>query len=101
MTTVADFLRTKVTNMSAWLMASGCTLARMPDAMSDLALVTFAHMLTKIDLRARDFRLLEADKENWPADVNNVLAFVEAHPELHDKFWRYLQLFSETVSSDE
>ncbi len=46
---------------------------------------------------ARSFDGLLADKENMPPELTMTISWVRKHPELHDKFWRYLELFSNTV----
>lgn len=101
--TVASFLREKVGNMEVWLRGNGAEARHLPQV-SDLALVTFAqelHNKFANVLEKRDFDLLLSDKENLPPELMAIVDFVQSKPALHDKFWRYLQLFSDTVSNDE
>ena len=101
MATVAEFLSEKMCNMAKWLSVAGCPQEPIPPV-GDLELVAFAHILHNDyseAIRARDFVELQRDKENLPPSLTSVVHFVESHPELHDKFWRYLELFSEVVSS--
>lgn len=87
--------------MDVWLRGNGAESQQLPQV-SDLALVTFAqelHNRFANVLALRDFELLLNDKENLPAELVSVIDFVHGRPQLHDKFWRYLQLFSDTVSS--
>jgi len=97
--TVASFLREKLQNMERWLSEDGCEL-RLP-AMQDVHIVALAQALHDkfADvIEQRDFAPLANDKENLPMDMVKLLQYVEARPDLHDKFWRYLKLFSDTVS---
>ncbi len=99
--TVASYLREKMTNMANWLHEEGLQLTALPTKdMTDIELVTLAHLLTDYDdaIKARDFdgfgRYLEAE-------IKETLAFVRSKVYLHDKFWRYLELFSEVASTHE
>ena len=91
-------LHEKAANMTAWLHAEGLSVV-MP--LNILALTTFAHTLhNEYDdtIKARDFAGLRVDKENLPLEGMQVVDFVEVRAPLHDKFWRYLTLFSEVAS---
>ena len=100
--TIASFLREKASNMATWLAENGhvCSLPHV----SDVAIVAMAQTLHdkyKATIEARDFDALLAEKENLPTDVLCIVLFVQIREPLHDKFWRYLHLFSDTVSSHE
>ena len=100
--TIGAFLREKVTNMATWLHAEGLPTTGQLPALGDLALTTFAHTLRNDYgecIKARNFTSLTEDKENLPGDVVDLITFVRFRPALHDKFWRYLELFSEVVGS--
>tara|TARA_Y100000385_G_C12590809_1_gene424617 strand:- start:144 stop:467 length:324 start_codon:yes stop_codon:yes gene_type:complete len=102
--TVASFLREKAGNMVAWLGENGYEGGLKMPQLTDLALVAMCqtlHSKYRTAIEQRDFAWLWSNKENAPHDLMRVVAFVEANDVLHDKFWRYLKLFSDTVSSDE
>lgn len=97
--TVASFLREKACNMAQWLTENGYAGDADITKLPDLALVAFAQTLhDDFDdaVRARAFDSLEA-----PPVLQAVVEFVHPRADLHDKFWRYLQLFSDTVGSHE
>ena len=96
--TVASFLRAKLQNMSTWLSNEGIE-AKLPD-LHDIQIVALAQHLHEFAeaIQQRTFTPILTDKENIPLDVLKVLQEVERNPPLHDKFWRYLKLFSDTVS---
>ena len=98
--TVASLLREKTSNMATWLRNEGLPTELQLAQFSDIELVTFAHTLRNDYsdcIKARDFF---TDRE-IPSEVSQVVQFIERRPSLHDKFWRYLQLFSEVVNTYE
>ena len=102
MSTVAEFLRVKFNNMKMWLQAEG--LGAQHAELHDLQIVALAQILHDDyaeAIESRSFAQLLEDKENLPRDVLTIVQHVEEHPLLHDKFWRYLKLFSDTVNTDE
>ena len=93
-------MREKVQNMARWLQTEGLPELQLP-TLNELALTTFAHTLHNAyaeSIKKRDFTGLLADKENLPGEVETIVHFVESRASLHDKFWRYLELFSEVAS---
>lgn len=97
--TVGEFLREKAGNMHRWLKEQDCPVD-IPE-LGSVAAVTFAQRLrteyaTAID--ERDFDALMTDKENFAPQLLMTIAFVQRRPPLHDKFWRYLELFSDAVA---
>ena len=99
MHTIASFLREKATNMAKWLSSSGYPSPIQLPQLSDLALVAIAQTLRETYVQAisdRDFGALLAG--NLPDELVCVVKFVQKEEELQDKFWRYLSLFSDTVS---
>jgi len=83
--------------MSNWLREQGCVveLAEVPS----VALVAFAQSLPIDAISTRNFEaLIAALPPEAPTDAHVIITFVQARDTLHDKFWRYLQLFSDTVS---
>ena len=104
MTTVASFLREKVTNMATWLSGQGYE-TKLP-SVTDIQLVTFACVLHKECQTAIDNHnfgtLLEViDKQLDSPEVARLVDYVRTREEMHDKFWRYLTLFSEVASNHE
>ena len=102
MTTVAEFLREKVSNMARWLEDNG--LKTTLPQFQDVHIVALAQALRDKYAQAIDtcdFTPIMEDKENVPSEVLKVIEHVRARPDLQDKFWRYLKLFSETVSVHE
>ena len=70
--------------------------------LSDIALVATMQTLHEecrpaIDAREMDF-LLERAQVMSDDHFINVVKFIQNNKSLHDKFWRYLTLFSDTVS---
>ena len=95
MTTVAEYLYEKVGNFSRWLKTNGHK--GLPDV-SPLTLVAMAQELGdyEAEIKARDFDGLE--RRAPMAEVADALRYVRERQEMHDKFWRYLELFSDTVN---
>lgn len=101
MTTVGEFLREKLTNMVTWLKGAGLPVDINVGDVSNVAIVAFAQQLRaqhEMTLKTEDFEPLLSDKENLPAPLLMTVSFVARNPELHHKFWRYMELFSDTVA---
>lgn len=94
--TIGSFLRDKMLNMHQWLGDHGLVVSS--DGLSDLTATLIAQELAAYTeaIAARDFEGLTGEKR-----VVEIVVFVRDRPELHDKFWRYLELFSNTVRDDE
>lgn len=105
---MGQFLKEKATNMSQWLATAGKlsqgNLSQI-ESLSEVQLVGFAQLLhdeCKEAIVQRDFDgLLNAGGEQIGSNVREVVVFVRERDELHDKFWRYMSLFSDTVGKDE
>lgn len=98
--TVGSFLRKKASNMSTWLQEEGVSAGTTIGDLQDVQIVALAQVLHDQfaeAIKQRTFEPLLADKENVPLNVLKIVQHVEKHPQLHDKFWRYLELFSDTV----
>jgi len=93
--TVASFLREKVGNMAAWLEREGMPSRPLPH-MPDIGLTAFAQTLRETYAEAIEARDFDAVGE-IPEELVEVIKYVRERPALHDKFWRYLALFSDTV----
>ena len=97
MSTVCSFLREKLGNMERWLKEAGFEGTINSANMGDVQLTALAQELRRLvgdAIQARDWDPLLA--QHTP--VSEALDFVYTRPELHDNFWRYLQLFSDTVA---
>ncbi len=100
--TIGSFLREKAQNMANWLREEGIehTLGPLQELQA-VALAQALHEHCSEAIKKRCFAKLCDDKENVPLEVLQIVLLVWKREDLHDKFWRYLKLFSDTVSSDE
>ena len=98
---IPDLLREKSRNMQRWLLSEGCELETQFEDASNIQLLLMAQQVHALRsaIDARDFDGLCVDKD-MPVELLNVIAFVVKRTELHDKFWRYLTLFSDAVKED-
>ena len=99
---VGAFLISKLQNMERWLKENDCPVDMHAAAMPVTQVVAFAQELRATHGDAVKDRSFDAILEDTtlPGEILMTLAFVKNRPELHDKFWRYMALFSDTVSSD-
>ena len=95
MATVGDFLSEKSRNMRNWLRENRVSV---PEGDVPPAIIVASAMELnerfKHAIEQRDWQGLA----NVPPAFESVVAEVRARPDLHDKFWRYLSLFIETIS---
>ena len=118
--TVGVYLKQKISNMATWiteevgkenLSVDICTFA---NNMRQVEVTLLGEVLSEPKLSAcvthRDWRELQAalakQTEIVPSDVLSalhvIMCAVYAKREMHDKFWRYLELFRDVVQkSDE
>jgi hypothetical protein len=107
MSTIGDFLVGKVQNMHRWLSES-CENYNEGLYAQKLALITpqTATLMGEILLQHksivyhRDWYRLHQLTE-LPAELRSLAEVLKPQSELHDKFWRYLELFVESVSSSD
>ena len=100
LTTIGEFLEEKVLNMKLWLLQEGYQNSIDVGVYSSLQLTAMAQKLRSEHLDAitsRDFEALLAPMD-LPAGMLAIVVFVRNREKLHDKFWRYLALFSDTVA---
>lgn len=93
---VAEFLEAKVANMRKWLESNGFTSSAVE--IPRVALVVMAQTLKDefaVVIQERNFAKLHHPE--LPPEMVGVVEFVKSRPELQDRFWRYLALFSEVV----
>ena len=80
-------------------------VVQLVDGSRGVELVYFAELLAEHRgaVTHRDWRKLLAliENEKAPVWVMTLAMAVRARDAMHDKFWRYLELFRDTVSSDE
>ena len=99
--TVGSFLLEKASNMKKWLRSE---LAR--DVQVDLTELSVTALAAKL----MEHRQLVFNRD-WAGlsrqantagltDLTEMLEAVRTRHDLHDKFWRYLELFVETMSSN-
>ena len=96
---VGDLMYEKMSNMEQWLVGEGLKVNVTVKTMHKAQLVALAQHIPKDAVATRSFARLFEQEE--PEVMLALVKFVEARPELHDKFWRYLELFSEYCNSDE
>lgn len=105
MTTIGDFLVEKMQNMHKWLQVDcegySSLTTTLETNITPTKATCFAEVLLKykVIVYQRDWYNLLRVKE-IPTDLVAVLELVRQRVDLHDKFWRYLELFVESVSSD-
>ena len=106
-TTVGAFLKEKVTNMVVWI-TNELGKENMPPGIMEFVtlrtyveLTLFAEVLHehKPTIIHRDWAglLCQLIKEKVPDVFIETLQAVRKHEHMHDKFWRYLELFSNSV----
>ena len=102
--TIGAFLCEKVANMSKWLQSEGIEATHLLATVHDVQAVALAQILHEHyseAIKTRSFAALCMETSNGdkvPCNVLRVVQEVQEAPALHDKFWRYLTLFSDTVS---
>ena len=98
---VGAVLRDKMTNMENWLRDAQVPLSLRVDTLHTAQLILFAKAIPKHN---RNFAVLHADSDLLDAaekanmGIRDTLSALESRVELHDKFWRYLELFSALVA---
>ena len=107
MTTVGAFLKEKVTNMINWMIHElgkenlPPNIQQFIEDRSYVELTLFAECLNTHHslIIHKDWSGLVRvlNEEGVPNDFACALLLVRAHEHMHDKFWRYLELFSNTV----
>lgn len=98
---VSELLREKCGNMQRWLRGEGCSIPLDVDSLANVQLTMMAVHLHEHDAAIRERSFDELAQDDLPPALSQVLTFVMQRPDLHDKFWRYLALFSDAVSGDE
>ena len=99
--TVGAFLVIKMHNMHLWLHREGIKniLLSRENSIDEVRATMLASKLAQFrdDVSNRNWKKL-AEISELPTQLKLVLKEVEERSDLHDKFWRYLSLFVDTVS---
>lgn len=107
--TVGSFLMEKATNMETWLSAEiGVGVWRKEgvwrkDRLTELSVTAMAAKLLEHRQLVfnRDFAGLSRQANaTGLGELTEMLEAVRSRHDLHDKFWRYLELFVETMSTN-
>jgi hypothetical protein len=103
--TVGEFLREKLTNMGTWISSElGQThsvdikqyIAERTD--TEIAYVVGVLGSNSTMITHRDWSGL-ARVADIPAELLDVFQLIRKREDMHDKFWRYLELFVEVISN--
>ena len=96
---LGEFLCEKLKNMAAWVEREGGPKVEVPiTAMQATAVAITLHEEYSSMIANRDVQLFEVLAQT-PQIPKDLVMFIVENDHLHDKFWRYLALFSEAVSS--
>ena len=114
--TVGAFLKVKLRNLAVWVIDSlgkeniNMDLEQFVNRRSEVEITFFADILSSNSAKVvhRDWAglvgILSTDA-TIPSDVSatfiDLLQLVRSHPELHDKFWRYMELFRDVVNNSD
>jgi hypothetical protein len=110
--TVGSFLKAKLCNMARWVEGEvgkdnlTIDVVKFADDRSELEAVLLAEKLASksAQIANQDWyalvKMLEKEDipTNWAHSFACLLHAVKARDELHDKFWRYMQLFRDVVN---
>jgi hypothetical protein len=106
MSSVGEFVKSKMHNMAVWVQEElGSVIAidyvAAVDARSELELTTLCVMLhtEKAIAATRDWDALVelASEEAALAPLLQILVEVRARESMHEKFWKYVQLFIDVI----
>lgn len=102
--TIGHFLREKLTNMGGWINEE---LGTQPvDLKQYVAERTETEIAYVVGLLSTNSNLIT--QRNWsglagladlPAELQTVFSLIHQREEMHDKFWRYLELFVVVISN--
>ena len=96
---LTEFLRQKFTNMAVWVEdETGHALTPYISQLTDINLVAVASFIDSEGVSNRDW---EAIQKEMPAELKRAVAAVQSKPGMHDKFWRYCDMFVDVISKEE
>jgi len=90
-----DFLHEKMLNMIRFVSeGTGVVIEGLEKQVTPVRAVLFCQEMRKHKLKIihRDFLALH-NIEDLPSFIQDAIVTVRKHPDLHDKFWRYMELF--------
>ena len=98
--TVSEFLREKMTNMAKWVEGElGHTEVDLPlfvESRTNAELVFLAECIKEAN--PSTFEEI-ASIPNTPPAFKSLVGLVEKRSYMHEKFWRYVDLFVQTISN--
>ena len=102
--TVGQFLREKLNNMGSWVSAElGDTPVDIKQYLAERTDTEIAYMVGLLASNSnlithRDWSGL-ARTADIPAELLEVFQLIRKREDMHDKFWRYLELFVQVISN--
>jgi hypothetical protein len=104
--TVGAFLKEKMTNMAVWVsteLGPGVTTVDMKQYVSERTETEIAYVAgllsTNLNLIAhRDWSGL-ARLQELPPQLETLFHHIRQREDMHDKFWRYMELFAQVISN--
>jgi hypothetical protein len=100
--TVGGFLLEKATNMKSWL-GTEVDKRYVQMELTELSVTAMAAKLSEHRQLVFNRDWAGLSRQSHAAglgDLTDMLEAVRSRHDLHDKFWRYLELFVETMSSN-
>lgn len=104
--TVGEFLREKLTNMACWITSElGETSVDIKQYLAERTDTEIAYLVGILGSNStmithRDWSGLARVAE-LPLELLELFQSIRKRDDMHDKFWRYLALFSEVISNTE
>lgn len=108
-TTVGEFLKEKLGNMARWVTEEvgkenlPVDIVQLTKDRSAVEVTVLAEVLNANSAKVthRDWSALvrSLEAEDLPVDFTAVVQAVRAREHMHDKFWRYLELFREVLQN--
>ena len=104
MSSVGDFLREKMGNMSRWVKEelgnTGMDVEHITAEWTDTEIAYIVGVLesNSTKIAHRDWSGL-AKVSNLPDELLELFQMIRKREDMHDKFWRYMELFVEVISN--
>lgn len=104
---VGEFLREKLTNMSNWITSelgnsSDVDIKQYITERTDTEIAYMVGILksNSTKITHRDWSGLDRVGD-LPKELKEIFQFIRKREDMHDKFWRYLELFVQVISNTE
>lgn len=104
---VGEFLRIKLTNMARWIKGElGDQIKTSVDYEQYIAERTETELAYVVGILSTNSSVI--DQRNWdglaamsdcPKELISLFALVREREQMHDKFWRYLEMFVQVISN--